>query len=222
MIIHFHGFASAGKGSKYKMLQDCYPNQNIWSPDLPINPNEVERLLEERLDNRNPTSDKISVISEMATRPEKEPAYDQSQKVAFVGTSMGGFYALYFSIVFGTPAVLINPVTNPSTHMRKYLGIQKNLKTGKPFEWKKAYLNTLEKMEQTIQGATIENNRIFVALGQKDQSVDPEQAKRFFPDQVRIKVYPDDHRFLTWFPKVLVEKEVRALLTYHEIIHTKA
>ena len=58
----------------------------------------------------------------------------------FVGSSLGGFYATHLVEKHGARAVLINPAIDPDAGLRAYLGPQKNLHTGEPYELTEAHL----------------------------------------------------------------------------------
>ena len=58
----------------------------------------------------------------------------------FVGSSLGGYYATYLAEKHGLKAVLINPAIDPHVGLRAFLGPQKNLHTGEPYELIEAHL----------------------------------------------------------------------------------
>ena len=52
---------------------------------------------------------------------------------ALIGSSLGGFYATYFSEHYNLKCVGINPAVIPPAEMSEYLGENKNYSTGKKF-----------------------------------------------------------------------------------------
>ena len=64
----------------------------------------------------------------------------------FVGSSLGGFYATYLAEKHGLKAVLINPAIDPHVGLRAYLGPQKNLHTGEPYELTEEHLREWERL----------------------------------------------------------------------------
>ena len=64
----------------------------------------------------------------------------------FIGSSLGGFYATYLAEKHRLKAVLINPAIDPHVGLRAYLGPQKNLHTGEPYELTEAHLRQWEKL----------------------------------------------------------------------------
>jgi predicted esterase YcpF (UPF0227 family) len=43
-------------------------------------------------------------------------------RMAIIGSSLGGFYASWLSATWGCPAVLLNPAVHPSRDLAKYIG----------------------------------------------------------------------------------------------------
>jgi predicted esterase YcpF (UPF0227 family) len=106
-IIYLHGFASAGASPKSDALIDAFGKECVFAPDLPIDPAK--------------TIDVVTNIVRKAT----------SYPVIFIGTSLGGFWANYFSHKFDTPCILVNPSMDPGKKMSTRVGTTfKNYKTG--------------------------------------------------------------------------------------------
>jgi predicted esterase YcpF (UPF0227 family) len=66
--------------------------------------------------------------------------------VCFVGSSLGGFYATHLAEKHAARAVLINPAIDPHIGLRAYLGVQKNLHTGAPYELTETHLRDWAKL----------------------------------------------------------------------------
>ena len=105
-IVYLHGFASVGKSSKSDQLIKEFVEDNVYAPNLPIDPDET-----------------VTVVSEIVRNSTSFP-------VVFVGTSLGGFWANYFSQKFDAPCVIINPSINPDISMAARLGSNRNYLTG--------------------------------------------------------------------------------------------
>ena len=54
--------------------------------------------------------------------------------LAFVGSSLGGFYATWLAECHDAKAVMINPSVRPFTDLERYLGPQRNLYSGEEYE----------------------------------------------------------------------------------------
>ena len=60
-----------------------------------------------------------------------------------VGSSLGGYYSTWLAERYGVRAVLVNPAITPHEGLRAYLGPQKNLYTGEPYELTQAHLDEM-------------------------------------------------------------------------------
>ena len=110
IIIYLHGFNS-GPGEKTEELKKNFPELRIISPQLPVNPIDAINLIK-------------SII-------------DENPKATYhiIGTSLGGFYAMYLSSVYGPEYEIIyyviNPAFLPHISLKKYENkALKNYKTG--------------------------------------------------------------------------------------------
>jgi predicted esterase YcpF (UPF0227 family) len=63
--------------------------------------------------------------------------------LAFVGSSLGGYYATALAERFGARAVLVNPAVHPYDDLAPYVGSQTNLYTGRVFEVTPAHFDEL-------------------------------------------------------------------------------
>jgi predicted esterase YcpF (UPF0227 family) len=68
---------------------------------------------------------------------------EASGPLAFVGSSLGGFYATALAERFGARAVLVNPAVHPYDDLAPYVGPQTNLYTGRVFEVTHAHFDEL-------------------------------------------------------------------------------
>jgi uncharacterized protein len=169
-IIYLHGFGSTGTSEKSQALKTRFGNENVWSPDLPIDADEV-----------------ISMVDAHVRRVNDYP-------VVFVGTSLGGFYANYFAQRFDCPSVLVNPAFDPGQSLSKFLGEHKNYATGLPFELTQAHLDKWTEMRipsNEVNGALI---NLFIALD--DEVINAEQMIKAFPHYRYRKTFEEaGHRF---------------------------
>ncbi len=170
-IIYIHGFNSAGYGEKINHLRKAFGDENIITPTLPPNPEKAIKLLEylvEKLKNDD---------------------------LYLVGTSLGGYYAAYLSHKFGVPSIIINPSTKPWESLKNEVGTQKNYKTDEVYEFKKEYLDYLEKIYIPISELEKVKDKIFVYLDEEDELLDSKETAEYFKN-FYVKMYPGgNHRF---------------------------
>lgn len=98
-FFYFHGFASSGNSRTAELLRQAYPHAKVVSPTY----------------NTRNAHEAVKTLS-------KEIAETVSSKdfVIFVGTSLGGFFANFFSNKMLIPSVLINPCLDPGVLLQKY------------------------------------------------------------------------------------------------------
>lgn len=143
MIIYIHGFGSSGFGGKATTFKKYFGN-NLCSPSLSYVPtlaiNTLEQLIEISLSNK--------------------------QEVNLIGSSLGGFYALYLSNKYGLKAVLINPSIFPFKTLDK-IGLSTNYFDMSSFEVTAAHIESLKQYEVEM----INNEKRFMVLLQKEDEV---------------------------------------------------
>ena len=139
MIIYIHGFGSNGEGSKAKILRELLEDEGFIAPSL-------------------------SYIPELAINTLKEliESYSKYEKVYLMGSSLGGYYAIYLADLYNIKAVLINPSVSPTRTLQKVLGEQESYYDGSKFEWNKKHLKMLEQYE--INKPQVQN---YLLLSQK-------------------------------------------------------
>ena len=118
MIVYLHGFNSSPQSHKAQVLQRYMAERGLAGkflcPTLPPSASEAVRAAE---------------------------ALGLGEEICYVGSSLGGFYATYLVEKHGGKAVLINPAIDPHLGLRTYLGTQRNLYTGEPYELTEAHLD---------------------------------------------------------------------------------
>jgi predicted esterase YcpF (UPF0227 family) len=116
----------------------------------------------------------------------------------FIGSSLGGFYATYLAEKHGLKAVLINPAIDPHVGLRAYLGPQKNLHTGEPYELTEAHLRQWEK----LYVPRISPQRYLLIVETGDEVLDYRQAVERYAGAQQVVVQGGDHS-LQSFPQHL-------------------
>jgi pimeloyl-ACP methyl ester carboxylesterase len=133
VILYLHGFNSSPQSHKAQLLARYLAERRLASrfacPVLP-----------------SLASEAISAIEHHLT----------GEDVCFVGSSLGGFYATYLAEKHDARAVLINPAIEPHVGLRAYLGAQRNLHTGEPYELTEAHLRDVIDQRGGTDRPTIE------------------------------------------------------------------
>lgn len=170
-IVYLHGFGSSGNSAKSDQLKSIFGEDHVISPDLPIDPHAVIELIN-------------SLVHDNKDFP-----------LVFVGTSLGGFYAHYFSTKYDAPCILVNPSTEPHITMKERLGKNINYSTGEEFWVTEDLLEKWDKMEDII--AFDQNGaNIHLFLAEDDDVLNPAIAKKNIPFTKSTTVtFDGSHRY---------------------------
>ena len=103
-LLYLHGFRSSPQSAKARMMADHvarhHPEVRFWSPQLPPSPRAAMAL----------------VSAGIADWPH--------ERMAVVGSSLGGYYATWVAQQTGCPSALLNPAVNPALSLERYIGEQ--------------------------------------------------------------------------------------------------
>lgn len=90
IVIYIHGYGSSGLSAKARHYQQLFGKPMVLAPSLPTD----SRLAADTLD---------QLIRSL------QPCYS----ISLIGSSLGGYFAIYFADKYNLPAVLINPAIPP-------------------------------------------------------------------------------------------------------------
>jgi len=154
MLIYLHGFNSSPASHKAQVMKTYMEGRGLGSlyacPALPDTPQEAIRAIEQTIAGRDPHS------------------------VTFIGSSLGGYYATYLAERLDCLAVLVNPAITPHVGLEAYLGTQKNLHTGEPYELTRAHLDGWRK----LLVEDVDPERYLLLLETGDEVLDWREAAR--------------------------------------------
>jgi predicted esterase YcpF (UPF0227 family) len=190
MIVYLHGFASSGASDKVTALKERFGDDKVIAPDLPFDPDEVFSLMHNIVHNF------------MKTRGPDE-------KLVFVGTSLGAFYANHFGHLYDSCAVLVNPSVTPSETLKEKLGPNKNYHTGEEFLVSLAHLDKLDDMREYVR-RIYEPSLISLFVAKDDEVIPYESMLEGFPYATTAILENGGHRFTEHWD--LVVDRVESLL----------
>ena len=111
-ILYFHGFKSSSDSGKAQELKKFIENKTsqtkIIIPDLKDDFKEAHKQIEGLIEKNSPN-------------------------ILYMGSSLGGYYALYFAQLYKTKSILINPAIPPLKDFEIHLGKNENYATGNKF-----------------------------------------------------------------------------------------
>jgi predicted esterase YcpF (UPF0227 family) len=172
VIIYVHGFNSSPASTKSRQLLARLAAlgraAEFSCPALPDRPAQAIALLEGEM-----------------TKAREAP-------VTLVGSSLGGYYATWLAEKHGCNAVLVNPAITPHEGLRAYLGPQKNLYTGEPYELTEQHLSELRAL-CVARPTRMERYYLMVTTG--DEVLDYREAVARYAGAKQLVVQGSDHGF---------------------------
>jgi predicted esterase YcpF (UPF0227 family) len=172
LLVYLHGFNSSAQSHKAQVLGRYLEERGLRAqyacPDLPPHPADAIRAIE-------PFSE-----------------------ACFVGSSLGGFYATYMAEKHGARAVLINPAIDPHIGLRAYLGPQKNIYTGEPYELTESHLQAW----QALYVPRVTPSRYLLLVETGDEVLDYRRAVARYAGARQVVIPGGDHSLQT-FPEQL-------------------
>lgn len=163
-LLYIHGFASSGHSHKAELLQHHF--EEVYAPSLSHVPQLALETLEQFADAMN------------------EPPL-------LIGSSLGGFYALYLSQRLNLPAILINPVVKITAEMEQLLGMHHNYFDGSRFEFTEAHLQSLH----DYQCPAPRSDRLLLMLQMGDEVLDHHQTLQHLPGAQQLIELGGNHSF---------------------------
>jgi uncharacterized protein len=164
-LLYFHGFRSSPLSFKAQRMEAAvrarHPAVTWWCPQLPPSPREA-----------------------------MEMAWDTvrgwpRERMAVVGSSLGGFYATWIAEQTGCRAVLLNPAVDPARDLHAYIGEQTSWHDpNERFEVKPEFMDELRALQC---GPLAHPDRIFAVVAKGDEVLDWREMVGRYPG-ARIKL----------------------------------
>jgi predicted esterase YcpF (UPF0227 family) len=176
MLVYLHGFNSSPASHKAQVMKahlEGGGQGHLYAcPELPDTPREAIHMIEKTIEGR------------------------AAAQITLLGSSLGGFYATYLAEKLGCRAVLINPAITPHVGLEAYLGTQKNLHTGQPYELTRAHLEGW----RSLVVERIDPERYLLLLETGDEILDWREAARKYEGARAVIRAGGDHS-LQSFPE---------------------
>ncbi len=149
ITIYIHGFSGSGQGSKAKLFREYFKNKNI-----------------------SFIAPSLSYVPELAITTLEEIIESYNGEVNLIGSSMGGFYAIYLGNKYNLNTVLLNPSIYPYKTLSNTSNATPNFYDNSSFEWNSSHLDMLKKYE--VKNLKKENFMLLVQKG--DELLDYKEA----------------------------------------------
>ncbi|WP_272522076.1 esterase YqiA [Providencia sp. PROV202] len=182
-LLYIHGFNSSPLSEKANNLKqwlaEHYPQINMIVPQLPNFPQQAAKLLDDIL------------------------AEHQHETIGLVGSSLGGYFSIYFSERYQIPAVLVNPAVRPFDLLSDYLGENTNPYTHETYVLEPKHMYELKALHL---GKIRSPNLLWLLQQMGDEVLDYRQAVAYL-SECKQTVEPDgDHAFAgfeRYFPQII-------------------
>src|SRR3954468_23427766 len=149
-VLYLHGFRSSPRSFKAQrmagVVRERHPGVHWWCPQLPASPKEAMALVWDTVRGWPP------------------------DRMAVVGSSLGGFYATWVAERTGCRAVLLNPAVDPARDLHGYIGVQAAWHDpNERFEVRPEFMDELRALEC---GPVARPERYFAVIAKGDEVLD--------------------------------------------------
>ena len=164
-LLYLHGFRSSPRSAKAQRMAawvaEHRPDLQWWCPQLPPSPSAALAL----------------VLEGAATWPR--------ERMAVIGSSLGGFYATVVAERTGCPAVLLNPAVDPARDLARYIGEQTAWHDPEEhFFFRAEFVDELRTM---TPAALTRPERYFVVIAKGDEVLDwREMSARYAGCRIKL------------------------------------
>jgi predicted esterase YcpF (UPF0227 family) len=177
-ILYIHGFRSSGDSDKARQMQARFPEATVVSPTLSANPDEAVGQL-------------------------KEILRSLSGKTLIVGTSLGGFYALYLSCRYGYACCAINPAWQAQLTLRRKVGRHTRYDSDEVYNFRPEYPDRLAELREAMLRADQNPKALNFFLSNDDEELSFDGLEEIFPEYRLLRRFDaSGHRF-NRFPEIL-------------------
>jgi predicted esterase YcpF (UPF0227 family) len=181
-LLYLHGFRSSPRSFKAQRMEAVvrarHPGVAWWCPQLPPSPRAAMAM----------------VAQGIAGWPQ--------ERMAVVGSSLGGFYATWVAERTGCRAVLLNPAVDPARDLQAYVGEQSAWHDpGERFVVEPGFMDELRALEC---GPVRHPERYFAVVAKGDEVLDWREMTGRYPG-VRTKLLEGGDHALSDFDEHLEE-----------------
>jgi predicted esterase YcpF (UPF0227 family) len=181
-LLYLHGFRSSPKSFKAQRMaaavQALHPTVTWWCPQLPPSPKAAMQMVRETVTSCPP------------------------DRLAVVGSSLGGFYATWVAEETGCRAVLLNPAVDPARDLAGFIGEQASWHDpAEHFYFAPEFVDELRALER---GPVAHPDRYFAVIAKGDEVLDWREMTGRYPG-VRTKLLEGSDHGLSDFDQHIEE-----------------
>lgn len=168
MIIYIHGFGGSGEGSKAKAFRAYF--KEIEEPFI---------------------APSLSYVPELAIKTLEELIESYHGDVKLIGSSLGGYYAIYLAEKYNLKAILLNPSINPHITLSSALGKTPNFYDESAYLWSTQHIKMLKRFK--VQRPKPDKWLLLVQKG--DALLDYKEAVTYLSKATQIIEQGGNHGF---------------------------
>jgi hypothetical protein len=169
-LLYLHGFRSSPQSAKSRLMAawvaEHRPDIRWWAPQLPPSPAAAIALIERGIGDW------------------------PVDRMAVVGSSLGGFYATVMAERLGCKAVLLNPAIEPARDLAAYIGEITSWHSDERFFFAPAFVDELKAM---APAATTRMDRYYAVVAQGDEVLDWREMVGRYPGATIDLIQGGDH-----------------------------
>ena len=182
-LLYIHGFNSSPQSEKATILKTWvkkhYPHINMLVPQLPNFPEQAEKMLNDLI------------------------LQHQHGRLGLVGSSLGGYFSIWFSERYQLPAVVVNPAVRPFDLLQNYLGENVNPYTQQHYVLAPKHIAELK----ALHVAQLKSPDLIWLLQQKgDEVLDYREAVTYLSKSKQTVETGGNHAFIgfeAYFPQII-------------------
>jgi len=167
MILYIHGFASSANSKKVTILKKKFDDVIAFnlSPEPKIAIEQLETFIKK---------------------------HQNQTQITLIGSSLGGFYAMYLSKKYNLKTILVNPAIKPWDTLLQYENNEvKNYSTNEVFNFKAEFLEQLHLYKIN----NLDRTNILLLLQTGDITLNYKDALKFLPNVRSIIETGGSHQF---------------------------
>jgi predicted esterase YcpF (UPF0227 family) len=190
-VLYLHGFRSSPQSNKAQqvgaVMASQFPHINWWCPQLPPSPQAAASLIADGT------------------------AHWPADRMAVIGSSLGGFYATWLAAQCGCKAVLLNPAIHPARDLAKYIGeLTAWHDPAERFFFAPEFVDELRALEV---GPLPHPERVWALIAKGDEVLDWREMTARYPGSPQVVMEGGDHaisNFEHYLPQVLAFLDLQA------------
>lgn len=170
-LLYLHGFRSSPRSFKAQRMasavQKSHPQVVWWCPQLPPSPRAAMQMVADGI-----------------------RAWPR-ERMAVVGSSLGGFYATWVAEETGCRAVLLNPAVHPARDLARHIGEQASWHDpSEVFYFAPGYVDELRALER---GPVTQPGRYYAVIAKGDEVLDWREMTGRYPGVTTKLLEAGDH-----------------------------